>query len=118
MSQGDLLAENASSFFIECQEMSHIARNVTNKSLVLVDEFGRSTSTIDGVAIAWAMSERLLAAQCFVLFATHYTELTELPQVYPEAENFQLRVRTLVVFSNSTVVLDLKISLPIGASRR
>jgi DNA mismatch repair protein MutS len=75
----DNLARGESTFMVEMRETSRILRTATRRSLVVLDEIGRGTSTFDGLAIAWAVGEYLdQAVGCRVLFATHYHELTEL----------------------------------------
>src|SRR5574344_201459 len=75
----DNLARGESTFLVEMTETAHILRSATNKSLVIMDEVGRGTSTEDGLSIAWAVSEYLLnRIRCKTLFATHYHELTRM----------------------------------------
>lgn len=77
---------------VEMQEVAHIVGTATDNSLVLIDELGRATSTTDGVAIAWAICEHLLAARVFTLFATHFRLLAELANTYPGCRLWQLGV--------------------------
>ncbi|MDE5613400.1 MAG: DNA mismatch repair protein MutS, partial [Treponemataceae bacterium] len=75
----DNLARGESTFLVEMTETAHILRSATEKSLVIMDEVGRGTSTEDGLSIAWAVSEYLLnTVRCKTLFATHYHELTRM----------------------------------------
>ena len=76
---------------VEMTESASILNNATNQSLVLMDEVGRGTSTFDGLALAWAIANHLIEKnKSFTLFATHYFELTQLPETYPTAENIHL----------------------------
>ena len=68
---GDSIETSASTFMVEAREMAHIVACATERSLVLVDEFGRSTSSADGRRAAWACAEALLSIGCKTLFATH-----------------------------------------------
>jgi DNA mismatch repair protein MutS len=91
---GDNLAAGASTFLVEMQEVSNILRNATPKSLVILDEVGRGTSTYDGVAVAWAVVEHLQRRPGpAVLFATHYYELTALADRLPGVKNFHVEAR-------------------------
>jgi DNA mismatch repair protein MutS len=75
----DDLAQGRSTFMVEMEETAHICHHATKRSLVVLDEIGRGTSTFDGVAIAWAVTEYLAqVVGCRTLFATHYHELTAL----------------------------------------
>ncbi|KIH91946.1 hypothetical protein SPBR_01258 [Sporothrix brasiliensis 5110] len=85
---------NQSTFSIEMREMAFILRNVNNKSLVIVDELGRSTSTQDGLAIAAAMSEALLQSNATVYFATHFSELAKALAINIGVVNRHLRTVT------------------------
>jgi DNA mismatch repair protein MutS len=81
---------------VEMSETANILNNATSRSLVLLDEIGRGTSTYDGISIAWAVAEFLLTtpkAQAKTLFATHYWELTQLEAEFPHAMNFQTAVQ-------------------------
>jgi DNA mismatch repair protein MutS len=94
---GDNLAAGASTFLVEMQEVANILHNATPRSLILLDEVGRGTSTYDGVAVAWAVLERLHRPEGRfgpkVLFATHYFELTALPDRLPGVVNVHAAVR-------------------------
>ncbi|MEP6591341.1 MAG: DNA mismatch repair protein MutS [Gemmatimonadota bacterium] len=90
----DNLARGQSTFMVEMSETSAILHNATARSLVLLDEIGRGTSTYDGVAIAWAVSEHLHdRVGCRTMFATHYHELMQLPETLAHARNFNVAVR-------------------------
>ncbi|MCS6766845.1 MAG: DNA mismatch repair protein MutS [Candidatus Protistobacter heckmanni] len=87
----DDLAGGRSTFMVEMTEAAAILNGATPRSLVLMDEIGRGTSTYDGLALAAAIARHLLAQnRCYALFATHYFELTRLPQAYPQAANVHL----------------------------
>ncbi len=92
----DDLASGQSTFMIEMNEVSNILRNATSKSLLILDEIGRGTSTFDGLAIAWAVIEhisnkRIIGAK--TLFATHYHELTELEGKIDNVHNYCIAVK-------------------------
>jgi len=92
----DALARGRSTFLVEMSETANILRNATERSLVLLDEVGRGTSTFDGLAIAWAVTEHLhdaSGARPRTLFATHYHELTELADVLPGVKNMNVLVQ-------------------------
>ena len=91
----DNLALGESTFLVEMNETANILNNATPKSLILLDEIGRGTSTFDGLSIAWAVveyihSEKRLHSK--TLFATHYHELTELALLYPRIKNYNVAV--------------------------
>lgn len=91
----DDLARGQSTFMVEMSETANILNNATSRSLVLLDEIGRGTSTYDGIAIAWAVAEFLLTTegrQAKTLFATHYWELTRLSAENAKAINYQVAV--------------------------
>jgi DNA mismatch repair protein MutS len=91
---GDNLARGESTFLLEMRETAHILRHATRKSLIILDEIGRGTSTYDGVSIAWAVAEYLhdrLSAR--TLFATHYHELCALPETHPRVRNVSVAAR-------------------------
>jgi DNA mismatch repair protein MutS len=84
----DDLAGGRSTFMVEMTEAAYILHHATPKSLVLMDEIGRGTSTYDGLALAWAIARHLIEkSRCHALFATHYFELTELAVRYKEVAN-------------------------------
>lgn len=90
----DNLAGGQSTFMVEMSETSAILHNATARSLVLLDEIGRGTSTYDGVAIAWAVTEHLHdRVGCKTMFATHYHELMQLPERLQHARNYNVAVR-------------------------
>lgn len=87
----DNVAGGQSTFMVEMTETANILHNATSASLVLIDEIGRGTSTFDGMALAWATAEHLARQSCaFVLFATHYFELTALANDIPAIDNVRL----------------------------
>jgi DNA mismatch repair protein MutS len=91
----DDLSRGRSTFMVEMTETAAILHNATPRSLVLLDEIGRGTSTFDGLSIAWAVAEHLHDSpehSAKTLFATHYHELTELAERLPGAQNYQIRV--------------------------
>jgi len=90
----DNLARGQSTFMVEMSETSAILHGATARSLVLLDEIGRGTSTYDGVAIAWAVTECLHnSIGCKTIFATHYHELTQLTEELAHARNFNVAVK-------------------------
>jgi DNA mismatch repair protein MutS len=87
----DDLASGRSTFMVEMTETANILHNATANSLILMDEIGRGTSTFDGLSIAWATAMTLASEiRAFTLFATHYFELTALPERCPEMANVHL----------------------------
>jgi DNA mismatch repair protein MutS len=92
----DNLVRGQSTFMVEMSETSAILHGATRRSLVLLDEIGRGTSTYDGVAIAWAVTEHLHnVVGCKTIFATHYHELTQLTEQLAHARNWNVAVREL-----------------------
>jgi DNA mismatch repair protein MutS len=91
MGSSDDLAGGRSTFMVEMTETANIMHNATDRSLVLMDEVGRGTSTFDGLSLAWACAENLAReTRAFTLFATHYFELTSLPEQAPSVFNVHL----------------------------
>ena len=87
----DDLAGGRSTFMVEMTETANILHNATAESLVLMDEIGRGTSTYDGLSLAWACAAQLATEiRAYTLFATHYFELTVLPEQYPGMANVHL----------------------------
>jgi DNA mismatch repair protein MutS len=92
----DNITSGESTFLVEMQEAANILNNASSKSLILLDEIGRGTSTFDGISIAWAITEYLhdnkdVAAK--TLFATHYHELNEMADLFPKIKNYKVEVR-------------------------
>ena len=109
----DNLVRGQSTFMVEMSETSAILHTATARSLVLLDEIGRGTSTYDGVSIAWSVSEHLHdAIGCKTVFATHYHELTQLANELPAVRNFTVAVREV-----GDQVLFLHRLIPGGADR-
>jgi DNA mismatch repair protein MutS len=87
----DDLAGGRSTFMVEMTETANILHNATDKSLVLLDEIGRGTSTFDGLSLAWAVAKQLLEKnRSYTLFATHYFELTRIVDEFKYAANVHL----------------------------
>ena len=92
----DNISSGESTFMVEMNETSSILNNLSERSLVLLDEIGRGTSTYDGISIAWAIAEYIHEhpkAKCKTLFATHYHELNEMYKKFPRVKNFNVSVK-------------------------
>jgi DNA mismatch repair protein MutS len=92
----DNITAGESTFLVEMQEAANILNNATSKSLILLDELGRGTSTFDGISIAWAITEYLHENEevsAKTLFATHYHELNEMAAIFPRIRNYKVEVR-------------------------
>jgi DNA mismatch repair protein MutS len=111
----DRLSRGQSTFMVEMTETASILHNATERSLVILDEVGRGTSTFDGLAIAWAVAEHLHGSGPRgprTLFATHYHQLTELQLTLSRARNFTVAVREW-----EQQILFLRTIIPGGADR-
>ena len=94
----DNISQGESTFMVEMLESASILNNISNRSLVLLDEIGRGTSTYDGISIAWAMVEYIHqhpSARAKTLFATHYHELNEMEELYERVKNFNVSVKEI-----------------------
>ena len=94
----DNISQGESTFMVEMLESANILNNITNRSLVLLDEIGRGTSTYDGISIAWAMVEYLhehSSGGARTLFATHYHELNEMAEIYSRIKNYNVQVKEI-----------------------
>jgi DNA mismatch repair protein MutS len=109
----DDLARGRSTFMVEMTETAAILHNATRRSLVVLDEIGRGTSTFDGLSIAWAVAEHLHdVVGCRTLFATHYHELQDLARERPRVRNVTVAVREV-----GDRIVFLRRLVPGGASR-
>jgi DNA mismatch repair protein MutS len=91
---GDDLSRGRSTFLVEMQETANILNNATDKSLIVLDEIGRGTSTFDGISIAWSVAEYLHGkTKAKTLFATHYHELTDLADAFTGIRNYTVKVK-------------------------
>ncbi len=123
----DALAKGASTFMVEMKETSQILRSATPRSLIILDEVGRGTSTFDGISIAWAVIEHLHGAYASdqgeaprgprVLFATHYFELTELGRLLEGVVNFNVEAKEWTSPEGKTEVIFLHRISPGPADR-
>ncbi|MBO2525397.1 MAG: hypothetical protein CW341_06845 [Bacteroidetes bacterium] len=94
----DNISTGESTFMVEMNETASILNNVSNRSLILLDEIGRGTSTYDGVSIAWSIAEFLHENprhRAKVLFATHYHELNDMAEQFPRIKNFHVSVKEI-----------------------
>lgn len=94
----DNISSGESTFMVEMNETASILNNISNRSLILLDEIGRGTSTYDGISIAWAIAEFLHEHPVFrakTLFATHYHELNEMASAFPRIKNFNVSIKEM-----------------------
>jgi DNA mismatch repair protein MutS len=94
----DNISSGESTFMVEMNETASILNNISNRSLILLDEIGRGTSTYDGISIAWAIAEYLHEHPLFkakTLFATHYHELNEMASLFPRIKNYNVSVKEI-----------------------
>ncbi len=89
----DEITKGQSTFMVEMLETAEILNNLTPKSLVILDEIGRGTSTLDGLSLAWATAEHLQKAKARTLFATHFHELADIARQYPGVKNYNVAVK-------------------------
>uniref|UniRef100_A0A7C4GBH1 DNA mismatch repair protein MutS n=1 Tax=Fervidobacterium thailandense TaxID=1008305 RepID=A0A7C4GBH1_9BACT len=121
MGARDDISTGKSTFLTEMNEVALILNKATERSLVLLDEVGRGTSTFDGISIAWAMSEYIYnEIKCKTIFATHFTELTELGSVYSGIKNYTVDVKETkdgVIFLHKVVegVADRSYGIEVAA---
>ena len=104
----DNISQGESTFMVEMLESASILNTISDRSIVLLDEIGRGTSTYDGISIAWAMVEYLHnhpTAHARTLFATHYHELNEMEKMYPRVKNYHVTVKEM----NNTIVFLRKL---------
>lgn len=105
----DNLSQGESTFMVEMLESANILNNLTDRTLILLDEIGRGTSTYDGISIAWAMVEYIHQSKgqrAKTLFATHYHELNEMEKIYPRIKNYNVQIREVdgkVIFMRKLV---------------
>lgn len=118
---GDDISRGRSTFLVEMQETANILNNATERSLIVLDEIGRGTSTFDGISIAWSVAEYLYGkTRAKTLFATHYHELTDLADAFPAIRNFTVKVKeegSRVVFLRRIVpgVAEKSFGIHVGA---
>lgn len=105
----DNISQGESTFMVEMLESASILNNLSDRSLILLDEIGRGTSTYDGISIAWAMVEYIHnfpTAHAKTLFATHYHELNEMEQLFPRIKNYHVSVKEI----DNTIVFLRKLA--------
>ncbi|KAK1987304.1 muts domain V [Colletotrichum cereale] len=113
----DRIESNMSSFSLEMREMAFILSNVTDRSIVIIDELGRATSTRDGLAIALAMAEALIQSRAVVWFATHFTELADVLANHPGVLNLHLATRISTANSNAMPKMTMLYKVESGKNK-
>jgi DNA mismatch repair protein MutS len=119
----DNISQGESTFMVEMQEAASILNNLTGKSLILLDEIGRGTSTYDGISIAWAMAEFIhenAIGRAKTLFATHYHELNEMEKTFPRIKNYNVSIKEMdnrVIFLRKLVAGGSEHSFGIHVAR-
>ncbi|GAA0236595.1 DNA mismatch repair protein MutS [Metaclostridioides mangenotii] len=109
----DDLSQGQSTFMVEMTEVSLILQNATEKSLVILDEIGRGTSTYDGISLAWSIVEYIQNnIKCKTLFATHYHELTDLENEFEDVKNYSIAVK-----EDGDTIIFLRKIIPQGADK-
>ncbi|KAK9142949.1 hypothetical protein Syun_012349 [Stephania yunnanensis] len=92
MGTGDNIESNSSTFMTEMKETAFVIQNVSSKSLIVMDELGRATSSSDGFAVAWSCCEHLLSLKAYTIFATHMENLAEMETIYPNVKILHFHV--------------------------
>ena len=92
VSNRDCLESNSSTFMLEMQEVSYILANVTEKSLVILDELGRGTSVCEGTAVCWAVTEELLDIGSLVFLATHFSDMNRMSLIHPFVQSYHFQL--------------------------
>ena len=108
----DELYSGQSTFMVEMNETANILNNATERSLIILDEIGRGTSTFDGLSIAWAVAEHIVSIGAKTLFATHYHHLNELANLLPGIKNFRVAVK-----EDAEKIIWLRKIMPGGTDR-
>ncbi|XP_057289940.1 mutS protein homolog 4-like isoform X2 [Hydractinia symbiolongicarpus] len=89
----DDIETNCSTFMLEMKEMNYIIQNISDNSLLIVDELGRGTGIDEGIGISYSICEYLISKKTFTFFATHFMEICDLENIYPNVENYHLAVQ-------------------------